>query len=225
MIRKMMGVAAATAMILTLGGGVASAKAATTTLNVVHGIPGVDVAVCVDGAKAIKDFNPGEVVSGIELPAGRYDLAVTLKGTKCSAAILEADGVGLWKGRNTTVIAKLDAHGNPALQANNNDVSPTDVGHARVTVRHAAAAPAVIVCADGSRVISGTWFVNGKQKHLNLPEGTYSASVSLPGSCAPAVIGPAGLSVQEGIAYQVYAWGSGDAGYSLAVVAVEVGTA
>jgi Domain of unknown function (DUF4397) len=221
--KKVVGLAATVATVLTLTGGVASAAHPKTTLNVVHGIPGVDVAVCVDGAKAIRNFNPGEVVSGIVLPAGRYDLAVTLKGTPCSAAILSADDVGLWRGRNFTVVAKLDAQGNPALQRFNNNVSKTKDDHARVTIRHTAAAPAVTVWAEGSRVVSGTWFVNGKQKTLDLREGTYSTAVSLPGPFQP-VIGPVDLSVDEGIAHQVYAWGSGDAGYSLAVVAVPVGT-
>ena len=65
--------------------------AAKATLNVVHGIPGLDVDVCVNGAKAITDFNPGEVVAGVKLPAGTYHLAVVAAGTTCSAEVLAAD--------------------------------------------------------------------------------------------------------------------------------------
>ncbi|GIU99979.1 MAG: hypothetical protein KatS3mg014_1595 [Actinomycetota bacterium] len=53
--------------------GVGSAGAADATLNVVHGVPGVDVNVCVNGDLAIPDFDPGEVVEGVVLPAGMYD--------------------------------------------------------------------------------------------------------------------------------------------------------
>jgi hypothetical protein len=37
------------------------------------------------------------------------------------------------------------------------------------------------------------------------------------------VIGPTRLTVRAGFSYQVYAWGNGDAGYALAIVATEVG--
>jgi hypothetical protein len=71
----------------------ASAPAAASdgkpfTLNVVHGIPGVVVDVCVDGTKAITDFEPGDVVTGIALPEGTYRFDVTPAGEPCSAAIL-----------------------------------------------------------------------------------------------------------------------------------------
>ena len=48
--------------------------------------------------------------------------------------------------------------------------------------------------------------------------------MTLPGEKA-AVIGPAMVSLKAGTVYQVYAWGSGDAGYSFAVVPTAVGTA
>ena len=109
--KRVMGLALVGAMALSLFGAGTASAAGTTTLNVVHGIPGLDVAVCVDGVKAIKNFNPGEVVAGIELPSGRYDLAVVAKGTPCTAVVLGADNVGLWAGKNNTVVANLNAKG------------------------------------------------------------------------------------------------------------------
>jgi len=42
-----------------------TANAADATLNVVHGIPGVDVNVCVNDSEAISDFSFGDVVTGV----------------------------------------------------------------------------------------------------------------------------------------------------------------
>ena len=55
-----------------------------------------------------------------------------------------------------------------------------------------------------------------------MPKGSYRVKVTLPGETAP-VIGPATLKLKAGFAYQVYAWGNGTDGYSVAVVATKVG--
>ena len=57
---RLIGVAVAGALAMTLVGvGTAGARGGNAVLNVVHGIPGVDVNVCVNGAAAIPDFKPG----------------------------------------------------------------------------------------------------------------------------------------------------------------------
>ena len=55
--KRFVGIAVAAALAVSaLGVGTASA-ASKAKLNVVHGIPGVDVNVCVNRAEAIPDFN------------------------------------------------------------------------------------------------------------------------------------------------------------------------
>jgi hypothetical protein len=195
----------------------------TTTLNVVHGIPALDVDVCVNGAKAITDFNPGEVVADIKLPPGRYDLAVVAKGAPCSPALLQLKDVGLWAGRNNTVVANLNASGVPNLKKFGNDVSKTEDGYARLLIRHTAAAPAVNVWADGTKLIKGVWFDWGSRARREVPEGDYAVKATLPHH-STAVIGPTMFSFDEGTVYQIYAWGSATAGYAFAVVPTVVGT-
>jgi len=108
-----LGVGAALAVSLI---GVTPAAAADASLNVVHGIPGADVNVCVNGGVAIPDFNPGEIVTGVPLPAGSYDFKIVGVADDCDgAAILEANGVELADGKNYTAIAYLDESGDPAL--------------------------------------------------------------------------------------------------------------
>jgi Domain of unknown function (DUF4397) len=195
----------------------------TATLNVVHGIPALDVDVCVNGVKKITDFNPGEVVAGITLPVGRYDLAVVAKGAPCSPALLELKDVGLWDGHNYTVVANLDAQGAPNLKKFRNNVSKTEEGQARLLIRHTAAAPAVNVWADGTRLIKGSWFDWGSRARREVPAGDYAVKATLPGH-STAVIGPTMFSFDEGTVYQIYAWGSAKAGYAFAVVPTVVGT-
>jgi hypothetical protein len=219
--KRLLGLAVGAAMIVsTLGAG--SAAAADASLNVVHGIPGVDVDVCVNGAVAIADFNPGDVVTDVALPSGSYDVKIIAAGGACTdAAILEANGLVLTSGGNYTAIAYLKANGDPTLGMFENNVKPVKKGSARLTVRHTAAAPEVDVWANGSVLLNDV--PNGASATLAVPKGVYAAWVSLPGEYQP-VIGPEVLKLKSGSAYQVYAWGSGSAGYGLAVVAIPVGT-
>ena len=227
MTKRIMGLAVAIATTMALfGAAPAQATGAKTfDLNVVHGIPGLTVDVCVNGQKAITGFEPGDVVTGVELPEGRYRLKVTAAGERCRDAILKATA-DLEGGRdkNYTVVANLDDHGTPNLKLFRNNVRPTEDGEARVVVRHTADAPAVNVWANGSALNRGRHFVWGKTRVWNVPEGDYEVFVSLARQSDP-VIGPADLSLMAGYSYQVYAWGNGAAGYDLALVPLEVGEA
>ncbi|MGZ8607450.1 MAG: DUF4397 domain-containing protein, partial [Actinomycetota bacterium] len=130
--------------------GVGTASAADASLNVVHGIPGVDVEVCVNGDVAIPGFNPGEVVTGVALPAGSYEVKIVAAADTCDdAAILEATGIALASDRNYTAIAYLSEDGTPTLGLFKNNVRPVPARSARLTIRHTAAAPAVDVWANG----------------------------------------------------------------------------
>src|SRR3712207_7358527 len=59
-----------------------------------------------------------------------------------------AKGVEVPAGANATVVAHLDADGNPVLTPFVNDASPTEAGQARLVVRHTAAAPPVDVRSE-----------------------------------------------------------------------------
>jgi len=222
--KRMIGIAVAAALAVTAVGGAVAYAGGMATLNVVHGVPGLNVNVCVNGNDAIPDFKPGDVKTGVKLPAGSYDLKIVKSTDTCAdTAVLEADNVMLGAGKNYTVVANLNAGGNPNLKLFTNAIATTAAGKSRLTIRHTAEAPAVNVRVNGSVLIGGTAFTWGKSKTVVVPQGTYDAKVTLPGQTA-AVIGPATLKLKSGFAYQVYAWGSGMDGYGLAVVATKVGT-
>ena len=69
---------------------------------------------------------------------------------------IDAGNVALPSSGNYTVLAHLDAAGTPRLAVFQNDTAKIDAGKGRLTVRHAAAAPAVDVRANGA-VPVGMW--------------------------------------------------------------------
>jgi hypothetical protein len=181
------------------------------TVSVLHAVPGLTVDVYANGEELIPDFEPGTLTDPLSLPAGTYDLAVYAAGDNPDNAdpAIEANGVEVPAGANATVVAHLDADGNPVLTPFVNDVSATEAGQARLVVRHTAAAPAVDVRADGDVLFGG--LTNPNEEAADVPAGTYSADVVLEGEGEP-VIGPADLNLAEGTATFVYAWGSAEDG-------------
>lgn len=180
-----------------------------STVSVLHGVPGLTVDVYVNGEETIPDFAPGTLTDPMMLPAGTYDIAVYADGSDPEAdePAISAEGLEVPGGANLTLVAHLTADGTPTLSAFANDTSQLAAGEARLTVRHAAAAPAVDVRAGGEPVIQG--LENPNEQVLDLPAGTVSADVVAAGTDT-VVLGPADLPLTEGVNTIVYAWGSLD---------------
>ncbi len=111
------------------------------------------------------------------------------------------------EGGNATVAAHLSTDGEPRMTTFTNDVSKTDAGQARLTVRHVAAAPAVDVRAGGQPLF--TDLANPDEDTASVDAGTVNADVVLAGTDTVA-IGPAELDLKEGVTNVVYAWGSAE---------------
>ena len=199
----------------------AAAADGDATVSVLHAVPGLVVDVYANGEELIPDFEPGTLTDPLSLPAGTYDLAVYADGDTPDTAdpAIEKDGVEVPAGVNATVVANLDADGNPALNVFVNDTSATGAGDARLTVRHTAAAPAVDIRADGNVLVDG--LTNPDEAVADVPAGSYSADVVLAGTDTVA-IGPADVSLGEGTNTIVYAWGSAaDDNLDLAVQTID----
>lgn len=179
--------------------------AETARLSVLHGIPDTPVDVWVNGELTLDDFQPGDLAGPLDLAAGDYEVALTAPdATDASSPVLGPVTVTL-AGGDYTAVAHLDEGGSPTVTPFQNDIAATAAGEGRLTVRHVAAAPAVDVLAAGSPVIEG--LANPDEATLNLPAGTISASVAAAGTTEP-VLGPADVTVQEGVLTIAYAWGS-----------------
>jgi hypothetical protein len=226
--RRVIAVCAATAAVaLPLVLTTPAAAADDAKVTVVHGVP--DLTVDVYGSAdetytaeeaLLQDFEPGTVTDPVDLPGGTYNLAVFPAGADPSGdPAIEATGVEVPAGANLSVVAHLNASGEPVLTAFANDVDPVDAGQARLVVRHTAAAPAVDILAGGEPVFSG--LTNPNEDSADLPAGSVSAAVALAGTTDP-VIGPADLDLQEGTSTIVYAYGSAEDG-NLALAVQTIG--
>jgi hypothetical protein len=209
-LRRVTAVGAAT---LLAFGGVAAltaspALAATSQVSVVHGIPGQNVDVYVNGEKTLPDFAPGKVAGPLSLEEGSYDIVLTKPGDDISEALLKVDDADIPGGANISLVAHLNASGEPALTPFANDMKKVAAGQARIIVRHTAAAPAVDVRAGGEPVFEN--LTNPNEAKADLPAAGVEADVVLAGTDTVA-IGPADLDLKEGTATIVYAVGSAEA--------------
>ncbi|MEL7210804.1 MAG: DUF4397 domain-containing protein, partial [Actinomycetota bacterium] len=147
----------------------AGAQSEGARIHLIHGIPGVDVDVVVGGEPVIEGFAFEDTqdlseFAGQTLPG----LQVTAAGT--DDVVIDAGDFAVPATGNYTVIANLDAEGNPALNVFENDTSAVAAGEGRLTVRHTAAAPAVDVKANGDVAFAG--LENPNEAAADLPAGT-----------------------------------------------------
>lgn len=224
MLRKMLAVAFGLGMLAALATpGVAGAAGTDGTVYVVHGIPGVPVDVYVNGNKQLPDFQPGKVAGPLTLPAGDYTIKILKAGDPTTGTAVIDTTVTLPAGANASLVAHLDASGKPVLTTFVNDTSAAPAGDGRLVVRHAAAAPAVDVLANGTAAFTNV--TNGKEGQTNLPAGTISASVVATGTTTPVLIGPADVPVTAGMSTVVYAVGApanGSTASTLGVVTQQI---
>jgi hypothetical protein len=199
----------AAAMLVAAFAGPASAQADEGTVTVVHGVPDLTVDVYVNGEVTLEDFEPGTITDPLTLPAGDYELEVRPAGEDPESDPAISGNASLPAGANASIVAHLDADGEPTLSTFVNDTDEIGAGDARLTVRHTAAAPAVDILADGSALVSG--LANPDEATTEVPAGTYEVAVAPEGTTEP-VLGPTDLTLDEGTGYFVYAIGSADEG-------------
>ena len=185
----------------------AGAQASNGTVTVIHGIPGLTVDVYVNGKLTLEDFAPDTVTAPLELPAGTYQIAIRAANAAADSTPVLAGSATLPAGANASIVAHLDASGQPKLTVFVNDTSSLAAGNTRLVVRHTAAAPAVDVLANGKPTFTN--LTNPNQATADLPAGTISASVAAAGTTTP-VIGPVDLTLPEATVTVVYTVGSLD---------------
>ena len=164
----------------------ASAQTATAS-TLVHGIVGTTVDVVVDGTVVVNDLAPG-ATADLTTYAGQTLTDVEVQDASDQSVLISVPELDIPDSGNWSFVAMLDAGGTPRLASFQNNVAAVDVGSARLTVRHAAAAPAVDVIIDGQRPVTN--LTNGASQELTLPVGTISgAQLALAGGDPIANIG------------------------------------
>jgi hypothetical protein len=203
------GVAAAALAFLPITA--AAADDGIAEIVVVHGVPGLEVDVLVNGTAAITGFKFGDVVR-TTVPAGEYTFAVAATGT--TAPILSAQST-LAAGVSATVAAFLDANGAPQLRAFPNENSATGIQPFHL----ANFGPVDIL--SGTNTILGPVF-NGQTARIDVAGGTTVASVGI-GAAATGVaaIELGDITVPAGKLILAYAIGP-DTGDALPTVKTQV---
>ena len=107
----------------------ASAQGATGTVTVIHGIPGLTVDVYVNDKLTLEDFAPDTVTAPLELPAGTYQIAIRPANAAADSAAVLAGSATLPAGANASIVAHLDASGQPRLTVFVNDTSALAAGN------------------------------------------------------------------------------------------------
>jgi hypothetical protein len=197
------GAAALAATLLAVPAGASAQESADIML--LHGIPGITVDVAVDGAVVIPGFEPGDMqdlssfagqtLTNLEVrPAGTEDVAIG------PVASFDVPASGSW-----TVVAHLDADGNPTITPFENDTSAAGDGEGRLTVRHTAAAPAVDIVLGDARPVEN--LSNPNEASLDLPAGEIAGAQIAPTGGDPIADVPT-VSVSAGQNLIVYAVGS-----------------
>ncbi len=124
-------------------------------VQVLHGIPGAEVDVYVDGAALAPGFTLGTIAGPADLAPGSYEVDIYAASDAAPAdaanrtddpLISETLSVG---DDPTTVVAHLDGEGNPVISAFTEDFGDLAPATGRVELRHLAAAPGVSATIDG----------------------------------------------------------------------------
>lgn len=193
-----------------------------SSVYIIHGINGTDlgldealaVDISVNGACALTGVTFKTVAGPVSLPAGDYDIAISLAsaGDPCSNPPVIEASVSVAAGENATIIAHLNAAGAPTASKFTNDLSRPGFFRSRISLHHAAAAPAVDVIARRF-----FWFfflsgitvedlANGQQASTAVPFGIYDIDVNVANTTTTVL--EAKRFFYPGATYLVYVVGS-----------------
>ncbi|MGI9529559.1 MAG: DUF4397 domain-containing protein, partial [Acidimicrobiia bacterium] len=179
-------------------------------VSIVHGVPGVTVDVYVNGNLAIEDFAPETITPRMLMAAGTYDIAIYAANADplVDAPVISAPGVAVPAGANASVVAHYDEAGKLTASVFIDDLSMTDSGKGRLTVRHTAEAPDVDVLANGGVLFSD--LVNGDSESADVDAATYQVTLNSPTGSSSQVFPATGsvpVTISEGTSTTVYAIG------------------
>lgn len=188
----------------------------TAEVVVVHGVPGLEVDILIDGATSdLTGVNYGDTAV-INVPAGSYVLGVAPTGT--TDPVLTANA-SVDAGASYSVVAHLDTNGDPQLSVfvNTNSI-------AGIQPFHAANFPPVSIIAGGAIALDNV--ANGDTAHIAATGTVPGVGIGVAGS-TDAAISLGDVTVPDDTVILAYAVGP-DAGNDLPdvlTVAISVASA
>ena len=110
-----------------------------------HGLRGLVADIYLDGTLVLPTFQPERSTDPLAIPAGDHLVEIRAAGAAATETPLLTQTVTVPAGFQGSLVAHLDADGNPTLTAYADDLTAVPAGESRVVVRHAAAADDVTV--------------------------------------------------------------------------------
>ncbi len=202
----------------------AEAQGTRGNVFVIHGIPGTDlgldralpVDVSVNGGCLLTNFRFGQIVGPLALGQGTYRVAVHVANTARPCGndpVIGPANIPVNGGETSAIIAHLTAAGGPTASKFVLDLSPTQMGKARVSAYHTAAAPMVDVAAGSDvgsplgRAFFLAQFRNGESATVPVPGAAVQLALFPTGTTSPA-FGPAVVRLEASKAYFFFVVGS-----------------
>lgn len=189
------------------------------TVRVVHGLRGLVADVYLDGNLALPTFQPERATDPLAIPAGDHVVEIRTAGAAATDTPLLTQTVTVPAGFSGSVVAHLDADGNPTLSAYADDLTAVPAGQTRVVVRHAAAADAVAVLLNDQPAVPS--LAPDAEAANVIGAGTYTVAVT-PAAGGEPLAPPQDVAYAEGTANFMYLIGSQSEG-TLGWAAVQVG--
>ena len=215
---------AAAAMAAVVAGGAAAGVAGaqddqTGLVRVVHGLRGLVADIYLDGTLALPTFQPERSTDPLPIPAGDHLVEIRAAGAAISDEPLLTQTVTVPAGFEGSLVAHLDAAGQPTLTAFADDLSAVPAGQSRLVVRHAAAAEDVSVLLNEQPAIPS--ITSKSEAEQELGAGTYQVAVA-PAAGGSVLAAPQTVEYADGTANFMYLIGSQPQG-TLGWAVVQVG--
>jgi Domain of unknown function (DUF4397) len=189
------------------------------SVRVVHGLRGLVADIYLDGTLVLPTFQPERSTDPLAIPAGDHVVDIRAAGAAATDTPLLSQTITVPAGFQGSLIAHLDAAGNPTLSPFVDDLSAVPAGQARVVVRHAAAATDVAVQL-GDQTAFADVAPEGEASEL-VSAGEYQVSVTPTAGGAP-LAPPQTVQFADGTANFMYLIGS-EAEGTLGWAVVQVG--
>ena len=203
--RRNIVIAMGVALAAVLASAGTSGAQSATEITLIHGIPGVTVDVQVGGSVVFSDVQVGDA-EDLSASAGTQLVDVEIIDTSDDSVLLSVGSVDLPADGSHTLIVNLDASGSPVISMFDNDPQPvTTDGQGRLTVRHAAAAPAVNVVTGAATLVSNLAY--GASQSVDVAAGAISDAELTLTNGDPVASLPA-ISVTANVNVIVYVIGS-----------------
>lgn len=201
---KAVGKGAAALVLVAPLGLSATAAPASGQLQIVQAMPGVDVAVHIDGRRVRTGVGVGSVVGPYDLAPGTHE--VRFSGS--AGTTLMRTSVTVRSGLSSDVVLHRPASpsGRAVVNVYRTPRSAIGPGKARVLIAHTATVAPADVRVDGKTIFTN--IANGEYATADVPAGQHRVALLPTGQDTDPILGPIDVTLEPRTVTMVYAVGT-----------------